>query len=120
LDIHSDDEGKTADRGALPLSFKDYSFPIPADRNMYSLHLHNLIRDCMKNPINRPTLDKLEENAEAAFMSLETSRFPGIKRLREDEMPEYMRLSLDAERWTVGSGSRKRRQATEGEGEGEV
>jgi hypothetical protein len=80
----------------------------------------NLIRDCMKNPIDRPTLDKLEENAEAAFMSLETSRFPGIKRLREDEMPEYMRLSLDAERWTVGSGSRKRRQATEGEGEGEV
>ena len=73
----------------------------------------------MKDPNNRPTLAKLEENTEAAITSLKLTRFPGIKRMREDELPKHMRLDLRAERWTIGPGSRKRRQAEEDEYEDE-
>jgi hypothetical protein len=58
----------------------------------------------------RASLVEILGEADEAIASMESKRFPGIQRMREDDLPQRMQLNLGAERWPLGATTKKRRR----------
>jgi hypothetical protein len=62
----------------------------------------------------RASLVEILREANKAIASMESKRFTGIQRMREDDLPQRIQLNLGAERWPVDGATTKKRRRGEG------